>query len=90
MSVIPLRSPQQWSDEQIKLTATKNRRIAINMLIEKYRQPLLRHMHSIFCVTKMMHTILYKKHSSRLFVRRGCLIEFSSQSMAFQWLRTFV
>jgi len=43
MSVIPLRSPQQWSDEQIKLTATKNRRIAINMLIEKYRQPLFRH-----------------------------------------------
>ena len=43
MSVIPLRSPQQWSDEQIKLTATKNRRVAINMLIEKYRQPLLRH-----------------------------------------------
>lgn len=43
MSVIPLRSPQQWSDEQIKLTATKNPRIAINMLIEKYRQPLFRH-----------------------------------------------
>ena len=43
MSVIPLRSPQQWSDEQIKLTATKNRRVAINLLIEKYRQPLLRH-----------------------------------------------
>ena len=43
MSVIPLRSPQQWSDEQIKLTATKNRRVAINMLIEKYRQPLFRH-----------------------------------------------
>lgn len=43
MSVIPLRSPQQWSDEQIKLTATKNRRVAIKLLIEKYRQPLLRH-----------------------------------------------
>ena len=43
MSVIPLRSPQQWSDEQIKLTATKNRRVATNLLIEKYRQPLLRH-----------------------------------------------
>lgn len=43
MSVIPFRSPQQWSDEQIKLTATKNRRVAINMLIEKYRQPLFRH-----------------------------------------------
>ena len=43
MSVIPLRSPQQWSDEQIKLTATKNRRVAINLLIEKHRQPLLRH-----------------------------------------------
>ena len=43
MSVIPLRSPQQWSDEQIKLTATKTPRIAINMLIEKYRQPLFRH-----------------------------------------------
>jgi RNA polymerase sigma-70 factor, ECF subfamily len=43
MSVIPLRSPQQWSDEQIKLTATKNRRVATSLLIEKYRQPLLRH-----------------------------------------------
>ena len=43
MSVIPLRAPQQWSDEQIKLTATKNRRIAVNLLIEKYRQPLFRH-----------------------------------------------
>jgi RNA polymerase sigma-70 factor (ECF subfamily) len=43
MSVIPIRAPQQWSDEQIKLTATKNRRIAMNLLIEKYRQPLFRH-----------------------------------------------
>jgi RNA polymerase sigma-70 factor (ECF subfamily) len=43
MSVIPLRAPQQWSDEQIKLTAVKNRRVAVNLLIEKYRQPLLRH-----------------------------------------------
>jgi RNA polymerase sigma-70 factor (ECF subfamily) len=43
MSVIPIRAAQQWSDEQIKLTATKNRRIAMNLLIEKYRQPLFRH-----------------------------------------------
>lgn len=43
MSVIPIRAPQQWSDEQIKLTATKNRRVAMNLLIEKYRQPLFRH-----------------------------------------------
>ena len=43
MSVVPLRSPQQWSDEQIKLTATKNRRVAMNLLIEKYRQQLFRH-----------------------------------------------
>jgi RNA polymerase sigma-70 factor (ECF subfamily) len=43
MSVVPLRSPQQWSDEQIKLTATKNRRVAMNLLIAKYRQQLFRH-----------------------------------------------
>jgi RNA polymerase sigma-70 factor (ECF subfamily) len=34
---------QQWSDEQIKLAGLKNRRIAVDMLVQKYRQPLFRH-----------------------------------------------
>jgi len=34
---------QQWSDDQIKLAGQKNRRIAMDMLVQKYRQPLFRH-----------------------------------------------
>ena len=45
MSVIPLR-PQQWSDEQIKLTATKST-CGYQHVDEKYRQPLF-DMHFIF------------------------------------------
>ena len=43
MSVIPLFSASQWSDEQIKLTSVQNRKVALNMLVEKYRQPIFRH-----------------------------------------------
>ena len=71
MSVIPLRSPQQWSDEQIKLTATKNRRVAINMLIEKYRQPLFRYALYILRDEDEAYDIarLYSRYSRNTFVR---------------------
>jgi RNA polymerase sigma factor (sigma-70 family) len=38
-----LHNPQKWSDEQLKLAASKNRKTAIDMLVVKYRDPLYRH-----------------------------------------------
>ena len=38
-----LQNPKQWSDDQLKLTASKSHRIAMELLIQKYREPLFRH-----------------------------------------------
>jgi RNA polymerase sigma-70 factor (ECF subfamily) len=38
-----LHSPQNWSDDQIKLAASKSRKRGIEMVVAKYRQSLFRH-----------------------------------------------
>ena len=38
-----LQEPTQWSDHQLKLAASRNRRSAMNLLVQKYREPLFRH-----------------------------------------------
>ena len=38
-----LQEPTQWSDHQLKLAASRNRRSAMNLLVHKYREPLFRH-----------------------------------------------
>ena len=38
-----LQQPSQWSDHQLKLAASRNRRSAMNLLVNKYREPLFRH-----------------------------------------------
>jgi RNA polymerase sigma-70 factor (ECF subfamily) len=38
-----LHSPEKWSDDQIKLKASKNRKQAIELLVMKYREQLFRH-----------------------------------------------
>jgi RNA polymerase sigma-70 factor (ECF subfamily) len=38
-----LKTPTNWSDDQLKLAASKSRKIALELLIQKYRQPLFRH-----------------------------------------------
>ena len=38
-----LKSPTQWSDDQLKLAAAKSRQVALELLIQKYREPLFRH-----------------------------------------------
>ena len=38
-----LQTPKQWSDDQLKLAASKSRRVAMELLIQKYREPLFRH-----------------------------------------------
>ena len=38
-----LQTPKQWSDDQLKLAASKSRHVALELLIQKYREPLFRH-----------------------------------------------
>jgi len=38
-----LQTPKQWSDDQLKLAASKSRRVAMELLVTKYREPLFRH-----------------------------------------------
>ena len=38
-----LQTPKQWSDDQLKLAASKSRKVALELLIQKYREPLFRH-----------------------------------------------
>ena len=38
-----LKSPTQWSDDQLKLAAAQSRQVALELLIQKYREPLFRH-----------------------------------------------
>jgi len=37
------QNPKQWSDDQLKLTASKSHRVAMELLIQKYRETLFRH-----------------------------------------------
>ena len=38
-----LQQPTQWTDHQLKLAAVRNRRAAMELLVQKYREPLFRH-----------------------------------------------